>query len=106
MGYRVTAVSDPAAALAPEVGSVEFDLLFTDQSMPGMNGVALARASRLSGRISRSLTTGFVDDATRAGLTDAGIDTVLAKPYQPRISVRRSGRAALDDPEPAPDRSP
>jgi signal transduction histidine kinase/ActR/RegA family two-component response regulator len=85
MGYRVTAVSDPAAALAHlRSAPYEFDLLFTDQSMPGMNGVELARASRtVRSDLPVVLTTGFVDEATRAGLTDAGIDTVLAKPYQP-----------------------
>ena len=85
MGYHVTAVSDPAAALARlRSDPYEFDLLFTDQSMPGMNGVALARASRtVRSDLPVVLTTGFVDEATRAGLTDAGIATVLAKPYQP-----------------------
>jgi len=84
-GYRVTAVTDPAAALA-RLGSMpdEFDLLFTDQSMPGMNGVDLARASRhIRPDLAIVLTTGFLDETTRAGLEAAGVAHVLAKPYQP-----------------------
>jgi signal transduction histidine kinase/ActR/RegA family two-component response regulator len=85
MGYRVTAVPDPVAALTRlRATPDEFDLLFTDQSMPGMNGVALARASRsLRPDLPIVLTTGFLDEATRAALADAGVANVLAKPYQP-----------------------
>ena len=85
MGYRVTAMSDPAVALARLRSTPdEFDLLFTDQSMPGMNGVELARASRnIRPDLAIVLTTGFLDEATRAGLDDTGVTNVLAKPYQP-----------------------
>ena len=49
-----------------------------------MNGVALARASRnIRPDLAIVLTTGFLDEATRAGLADTGVTNVLAKPYQP-----------------------
>jgi CheY-like chemotaxis protein len=85
VGYHVTAVTDPADALARLRSTPhEFDLLFTDQSMPGMNGVDLARASRnIRPDLAIVLTTGFLDETTRAGLEAAGVAHVLAKPYQP-----------------------
>ena len=99
MGYRVTAMSDPSVALARLRSTPdEFDLLFTDQSM-GMNGVALARASRnIRPDLAIVLTTGFLDEATRAGLADTGVTNVLAKPYQPSTSAPPAGRAGSDGP--------
>lgn len=85
MGYGVTAVSDPLEALARLRATPDaFDLLLTDQSMPGMNGVALARAARtMRPGLAIVLTTGFLDEATRTALADAGVTNMLSKPYQP-----------------------
>ena len=58
-----------------------FDLVITDQSMPGMNGVQLAVAVKghtLSARV--ILLTGFGDEMQAAGALPEGVDLLLSKP--------------------------
>lgn len=49
-GYSVEATEDPRRALALCAGSTPYDLLLTDYSMPGMNGMELLKAVRDLGR--------------------------------------------------------
>jgi PAS domain S-box-containing protein len=82
LGYRAEAVTDPSRALerlreAPD----GFDLVFTDQSMPGMTGVALSEALR---RVRPDLPVvvctgnyGWIDGARARA---AGVVTVIDKP--------------------------
>src|SRR5262245_14090983 len=45
-GLEVALVQDPRAAARRLEGDEHFDLLLTDQTMPGMTGLALARLAR------------------------------------------------------------
>ena len=59
----------------------KFDLVITDQSMPGMNGVQLASVIKeVAAEIPVILLTGFGDEMLAAGGLPAGIDLVLGKP--------------------------
>jgi two-component system cell cycle sensor histidine kinase/response regulator CckA len=70
--------------------------LVSDVAMPGMDGVALARAmrARLPG-LPVLLVSGYAHAAVDAGLTEDGI-RFLAKPYGPAELV-----AAVGEPVPA-----
>ena len=82
-GYRVTAHTSSLKALddftqRPQV----FDLLVTDNAMPGMTGLALAKAI-LAQRpeLPILLTSGAADARVAAGLGAKGPTAVLAKPH-------------------------
>jgi CheY-like chemotaxis protein len=65
LGHAVQAVASGEAAL-PELAAQHFDVLFTDVSLPGMTGVALARAARRSQPALELLfATGYGDELTR-----------------------------------------
>ncbi|MFN0305485.1 MAG: ATP-binding protein, partial [Burkholderiales bacterium] len=85
-GLRVTALSDSVAAhqlLANETN--EFDLLITDQTMPQMTGLDLARALKASRRaLPVILYTGYADGLSDAQARVAGLAGVLRKPVMPR----------------------
>jgi signal transduction histidine kinase/CheY-like chemotaxis protein len=81
IGYDVTHVATPAAALGALANGHRFDLVFSDVMMPGgMSGVDLAREiRRRQPEMPVMLATGYVEaarDAVAEGLE------VLAKPYQ------------------------
>jgi len=79
-GHRALAMSDSTEALRRFDGE-SFDLLITDQSMPGISGEQLARSvkERKPGTHVIMLT-GFGDDVLTNGKVPAGIDRVLSKP--------------------------
>ena len=69
---------DEALAL---FGKKTFDLVITDQSMPGMNGVQLAASiKKLAADTPVILLTGFGDEMLAAGGNPPGVDMVLGKP--------------------------
>ena len=58
-----------------------FDLVITDQSMPGMNGAQLSEAIKLLTRdVPIILLTGFGEEMQAAQNRPAGVDLVLGKP--------------------------
>src|SRR4029077_11819565 len=58
-----------------------FDLIITDQSMPGLNGVQLAAEAKKHNSNARViLLTGFGDEMQAAGDLPEGVDLVLSKP--------------------------
>lgn len=60
-----------------------FDLLLTDQRMPGFQGLELIDAARLAGiDIPAILITAFADDATHARVRALGDISVLGKPFE------------------------
>ncbi|MEZ4387370.1 MAG: PAS domain S-box protein [Candidatus Krumholzibacteriia bacterium] len=83
LGYAVTTCDGSAAALAllrsrPE----DFDLLITDQTMPGMTGLALATAVlRERPGMPIILCSGYSETVDEASVRAAGIGAYLAKPY-------------------------
>ncbi len=96
LGYRVTAVTDPTAALAGvQADPQAFDAVIADLTMPGMSGIDLARALRqLRPGVPFILTTGFGGRMTPASARALGITELLIKPVT-RESLARAVHAAL-----------
>jgi PAS domain S-box-containing protein len=84
-GLEVAAFADGAAArdaLAAEPGS--FDLVITDQTMPRLTGLALAReVARLRPGLPVILYTGYAEDLSAQELQDAGVRELVRKPIEP-----------------------
>ncbi len=81
-GYRVTAVTTASAALeAIESAAGKVDLVVTDQNMPGVSGVEVARTIRARWPdVPVVLASGLVTDELRAHAADAGVREVIYKP--------------------------
>ncbi|GEM_PF-2486122 len=81
-GYRVTATENSITALSLfRANPEDFDLVITDQSMPGLTGLKLAQAiHETSPDTPIILCTGFDEDVTRAQADAIGINAVLVKP--------------------------
>ena len=79
-GHQPVTVSDAAQALARfEAGS--FDLVITDQSMPGISGEQLAKKIKeRSPGTHIIMLTGFGDDLFPDGKVPDGIGRVISKP--------------------------
>jgi signal transduction histidine kinase/CheY-like chemotaxis protein len=86
-GYRVTACSDPQEALKEFLARPgEFDLLFTDLTMPGLTGVELAkRIFEVRPDLPVVLTTGFGGDVVADTTAHTHIVRVLEKPVSTGI---------------------
>jgi PAS domain S-box-containing protein len=81
-GYRVTATENSATALGIFRASPrDFDLVITDQSMPGLTGVKLAQAiHEISPSTPIILCTGFDEGISRENADMIGIRAILSKP--------------------------
>ncbi|HEX8335578.1 MAG TPA: PAS domain-containing protein, partial [Pyrinomonadaceae bacterium] len=80
LGHHVQRADGGRAALAA-LDEAEFDLVFTDLSMPEMDGWEVARAvRRRSPRTRIAVVTGYGRDAARTQ-GDAPADTVIGKPF-------------------------
>lgn len=96
LGYRVLESASPAEALreirrAPD----GIDLLLTDQSMPGMTGLELARRVReIRSGLPILLVSGYLDHEALRTVDDLGIEGVLHKPYD-RESLHHAVERAL-----------
>jgi PAS domain S-box-containing protein len=84
MGYRVTTVFDPAEALARiRIAPGSFDLLITDQTMPGMTGLQLAAAARRLNEDMRIIVmSGYSEELDPARTEELGICSILSKPFE------------------------
>jgi signal transduction histidine kinase/ActR/RegA family two-component response regulator len=82
LGYEVAAFTAPAAALAAVVANpAAWDLLMTDNSMPGMSGLELALAATdLHPGLPVLMMTGWAEDLPPDRLQAAGVRGLLAKP--------------------------
>jgi len=111
-GYEVSTASDGAEALA-RVGGEDYDVVFTDIKMPGMDGIEVAERIRKSRPwVPVVIITGYdtADNVARANA--AGVAGFLNKPLSPD-TIERSTRAALrvieggaGKPQPAPAAAP
>jgi CheY-like chemotaxis protein len=95
LGYDPAPFSDPRAALASlEARPQSYDLVLTDEMMPGLTGTALARAAR---RARPSLPIILISGYTGPMLTQmalgAGVREVLRKPVQSRELAAALARA-------------
>jgi CheY-like chemotaxis protein len=82
LGYRVTTCKNGLEArdmIRENPG--RFDLLITDQTMPGMTGVQLAEEMMREGSsLPIILCTGYSDTITESTMADHGIRTLIMKP--------------------------
>ncbi len=94
LGYEPVGTSDPAQAWqAFQDDPQRFDLLLTDERMPGLSGTALAQAARgLRPDLPVVLLSGHV--MANDALTQALVNRVLAKPVT-RAELGRAVHAAL-----------
>ena len=95
-GYDIVAVSSAHGALEI-LKNKQFDLLFTDVVMPGMNGPQLAvEAHKLYPDMKLLFTSGYTENAiVHHGRLDPGVK-LLSKPYR-RQDLANKIREALDD---------
>jgi len=82
LGYQVTAVQSSREALALIRENPEgFDLIITDQTMPGMSGIELARAIlKIRPTMPIILCSGYSDAVTPERATAEGVRFFLYKP--------------------------
>jgi DNA-binding NtrC family response regulator len=80
-GYRVSTFTSGESALAwMRENTDAIDLLLTDQNMPGMSGLDLARASLLARPGLRvAIVSGHVNEKLLADASAAGVHDVMAK---------------------------
>ena len=87
--HEVIACNSGAEALR-ELETGSFDLVITDQAMPGMSGVQLAPLiKQMNAAQPIILLTGFRDPKLAAGENPAGIDSILLKPLS-QADLRRA----------------
>lgn len=80
-GFAVTAVADAGQALAV-LGAVAPDVLVTDVTMPGMDGISLVGTLRVRGvRVPALVVSARDEISDRVAASEAGADAYLAKPF-------------------------
>ena len=97
LGYAVTARSSAIDALDVfRFRPREFDLIFTDFTMPGLNGIELAREiQKIRPDIPIILCTGFSEKVTEETAAKSGIKKLVMKPLE-RRKLAKVIRAILD----------
>ena len=84
LGYRVSAVTDPVAALAAfRAVPGDFQLVITDLTMPQMSGADLAKEILRARRLPVLLATGFSATWTDGEARRQGLRGLLQKPFLP-----------------------
>ena len=102
MGYRVTVLTEGRGALREYMDSPgEFDIIVTDNTMPNLTGLDLAREIRkFDSNTPILLTTGFTRSGLEAEAAESGIQGVLLKPYS-GAELARAIRSALEGARPS-----
>ncbi len=97
LGYRVTALESSLEALATfQERPDDFDLVITDQTMPGMTGIDLARRLlQLRPGLPIILCTGFSNIISEETAAHYGIRGYCLKPLT-RVELSRKIRSLLD----------
>ncbi len=81
-GHKVETATDPHKGLA-RLEEGEFDLVFTDLGMAGMNGWEVAEiAKKINPQTQVALVTGWGAEFDEEKLVRHGVDWVLAKPVK------------------------
>jgi CheY-like chemotaxis protein len=81
--YRVKTAKDAEEALAL-IETEDYDVLLTDQRMPGMTGVELCRIFKEGGQEQRRcfVVTGLINDEALTEAAQRGeVDGIITKPY-------------------------
>lgn len=91
LGYRVEGFTDSLEALeAFRADPAAFDMVLTDQTMPKMTGIELARrVLELRPEIPIVLATGYSDSVNETIARRAGVRDFLFKPVSPRAIASR-----------------
>lgn len=99
LGYNVTTCTSSLEALETfRNDPARFDLVITDQTMPGMTGIDLARRMlQLRPDLTIILCTGYSNLVNEETARAAGIKAFTLKPLT-RGSLSQLIRAALDQP--------
>jgi PAS domain S-box-containing protein len=85
-GLKVTTFTDARAALDAIAGGAAFNLVITDQTMPGMTGINFARAVRaMDAALPIVLYTGYDEGLTAANVERAGVAALVRKPIEPSL---------------------
>ncbi len=94
-GYHARTFSDPAEAVsALEAAPDQIDLLITDQTMPGMNGLELAQLARhFKPGLPVVLCTGFSESIDAGEVSRLGIRHTVRKP----VSLPELSQALIDE---------
>jgi PAS domain S-box-containing protein len=97
LGYVVESRTDPIDALAAvRADPTRFDLVVTDQAMPGMNGMELARKlQKIRRGIPILILTGNGGALSPSGALEHGVRAVLTKPVGIRTLGFAVGRELL-----------
>lgn len=105
LGYRVRLCHNSAEALeAFRSRPMDFDLLITDLTMPGMNGLDLAQATlRIRPDLPVILTTGFEGKMKTERIHELGIRELLLKPSSLESLAQAVRRALHHTPSRSPD---
>jgi signal transduction histidine kinase len=95
LGYEPVPFSDPHAALASfEAMPESYDLLLTDEMMPGLTGTALARVAHAArSGLPIILLSGYTGPMLAEAAQAAGVREVLRKPVQSRELAAALARA-------------
>ena len=95
LGYEPAPFSDPHAALASlEAAPGSYDVLLTDETMPGLTGTAVARAARrVRSGLPIVLISGYTGPLLVRMALSAGVREVLRKPLQSRELAAALARA-------------
>jgi len=98
LGYEVTAFTNGLEALEAIKGNPHgFDIVITDQSMPQITGLAMARNLREAGiDIPVILTSGYLSHAMADAARDAGISEVIRKPISAYLLTETVSRVLGD----------
>ncbi|MBI1775340.1 MAG: PAS-domain containing protein [Proteobacteria bacterium] len=89
-GYEVERYENPQSAWERlQEDAASFDLIITDQTMPGLTGAMLAeRAQALRPNLPVLLCSGFSAQSLEKAKLPPGVAAVLLKPFTPRELVR------------------
>ena len=98
LGYKVTATTESREALAMiRTSPDQFDLLITDQTMPGLTGLELAMtAKEIREDLPVIICTGHSETTSRAQALEAGVNEYISKPIL-GDELFKAVRLALDE---------
>jgi len=81
LGYRVTLAGNGREALERFRADSSIEVVITDFTMPGMNGLELARElTRIRPEVPVVMTTGYIDEFPPEAVAEAGVQRLVMKP--------------------------
>jgi len=94
-GYAVITAANGQEAL-DKIAAEQYDAVFTDIKMPGMDGIEVARnIKKTQPWLPVVIISGYATNANEQRAHDVGVDTVLHKPLSPEMIEREVDRAMI-----------